>query len=174
MTRCGGALCIVLAVAAIVGCDDGRSAEVGADSSAARRLDGVWTIQLDVDRLRLEPVAGSKGQRRSVRGEIALVSNHWLAGGDDLPRPTQYGTYDIDFSTMGFDPRHGGQLPRAAARMRDRDSVELVLEPDDPHESLHLQGTWRGDSIAGRWSLEPVRAGGDAAGTFSMTRHGRP
>lgn len=170
MTRRGAELCIAMIAAAIISCDDGHSAEVGADSADARRLDGAWTIQLRVDRLRLESVADKVGQPRTVRGEIALVSNHWLAGGDDLPHPTQYGTYDIDFNTLGFDPRHGGQLPRAAALTRGRDSVELVLEPDDAHESVHLRGAWRGDTIVGRWSLEPVRAGGDAAGTFSMTR----
>ena len=174
MTRRGTWLCVALIAAAVLGCDDGHSAEVGVDSADARRLGGAWTIELHVDRLRLESVAEGKGQRRSVRGEIALVSNHWLAGGDDLPHPTQYGTYDIDFSALGFDPRHSGELPRAAALARGRDSVELVLEPDDAHESVHLQGAWRGDTIAGRWSLEPVRVGGDAAGTFSMTRREYP
>jgi len=173
MTSRGAGLSIALLAATIAGCDDGHGAGVAADTPDARRLDGAWTIELRVDRLRLEPMTGAAGTNRSVRGEIALVANHWLAGGDDLPRPTHYGTYDIDFSTLGFDPRHSGQLPRAAALMRDGDSLELVLEPDDPRESVHLQGVWRGDSIAGRWSLEPVRAGGDAAGSYTMIRRAK-
>jgi hypothetical protein len=52
--------------------------------------------------------------------------------------------------------------------------VEIVLEPDDEVERVVLHGAWRDDSIIGRWSLEPTRAGGDAAGVFALTRSGRP
>lgn len=170
MTPRAASVCIAVLAATIAGCGDGHGAEVAVDTPDARRLDGAWTIELRADRLRLEPVAGKSAQTLTVRGEIALVSNHWLGGGGDAPRPSQYGTYDIDFSALGFDPRHGGELPRATARMVEGDSVALVLEPGDAHESVYLRGVVRADSIAGRWSLEPVRAGADAAGRFSMSR----
>ena len=174
MTTRAASVCIALLVATIAGCSDGHGAGVAVDTPDARRLDGSWTIELHADRLRLEPVAAKIAQALTVRGEIALVSNHWLGGGGDSPRPSQYGTYDIDFSALGFDPRHGGELPRATARIVDGDSVALVLEPDDAHESVNLRGAARADSIVGRWSVEPVRAGADAAGTFSMTRRTHP
>ena len=167
-------VCIALLAATIAGCNDGHGAEVAVDSPDARRLDGSWTIELHADRLRLEPVAGKAAQTLTVRGEIALVSNHWLGGDGDGPRPSQYGTYDIDFSALGFDPRHGGELPRATARTVDGDSAGLVLEPDDAHESVYLKGVVHADSIVGRWSVEPVRAGADAAGSFRMTRRIHP
>jgi hypothetical protein len=167
-----------LAIAALIGalmtaaasCDDRRGAGGAVDSPEARRLDGAWAIELRVDRLRFEPVTARAGRSPSIRGEIALVANHWLEGADDLPHPTHYGSYDIDFRTLGFDPRHPGEYPRVAASIGGRDSIDIVLEPDDAHESVHLHGAWRGDSIVGRWSLEPVRAGGDAAGTYTMAR----
>jgi hypothetical protein len=165
-----GAATIAAVIAAAVGCDDGHGAWATVDSPEARRLDGSWAIELRVDRLGFEPVNQRARGVRVVRGEVALVANHWLSGGSDLPRPTHYGTYDIDFRMLGFDPRHGGELPRVAARARGRDSVDIALEPDDPHESVQLRGAWRGDSIVGAWSLEPVRAGGDAAGVFTMAR----
>ena len=170
MTSTRARLSIAFLAAATISCNEGHDAGMAVDTPDARRLDGSWTITLHVDRLRLEPVAGKMGEARTARGEIALVPNHWLPGGDDLPRPTHYGTYAIDFTALGFDPRHIGQFPRATAQLHDRDSVELVLEPDDAHESVHLWGAWRADSVVGRWSLEPVRAGGDAAGTFIMAR----
>jgi len=165
-----GVMQAAAAMVIVASCNDGYGASAAVDSPEARRLDGAWVIELRVDRLGFEAVSpGVRGVRR-VRGEIALVANHWLGGGEDLPRPTHYGTYDIDFPTLGFDPRHGGELPRVAARARGRDSVDIVLEPDDPHESVQLHGAWRGDSIVGEWSLEPVRAGGDGAGSYTMSR----
>lgn len=160
-------------IAMLASCDDSYGASAAVDSVEARRFDGVWTIELRVDRLGFESLsarAHARARARTVRGEVALVANHWLGGSEDLPHPTHYGTYDIDFATLGFDPRHGGELPRLAARMRGRDSLDIVLEPGDLHESVVLHGVARGDSIAGTWSLEPVRAGGDAAGSFTMSR----
>ena len=174
MTTRAASVCIAFLAATIAGCNDGHGAEVALDTPDARRLDGSWRIELHADRLRLEPVAGKVAQALTVRGEIALVSNHWLGADGDGPRPSQYGTYDIDFSPLGFDPRHGGELPRVTARTVDGDSVALVLEPGDAHESVDMRGVVRADSIVGRWSLEPVRAGADAAGTFSMTRRIHP
>lgn len=168
--RLAGAVVVAAVIAVLASCDDGYGASTAADSPEARRLDGAWTIELRVDRLGFEAVNARGRGARTVRGEIALVTNHWLGGGEDLPRPTHYGTYDIDFSVLGFDPRHGGELPRVAARARGRDSVDIVLEPNDPHESVQLHGAWRADSIVGTWSLEPVRAGGDAAGRYAMSR----
>lgn len=164
------ALLVAGMLALLAGCDDGHAASAAVDSPEANRLDGSWTIELRILRLGFAPVNGRERGARTVRGEIVLVANHWLRRSEELPRPTHYGTYDIDFRAFDFDPRHGGELPRVAARVRGRDSIDVVLEPDDPRESVELHGAWRGDSIVGEWSLEPVRAGGDAAGSFTMSR----
>jgi len=163
---------VAVLIATAASCGDGPAAGPGVDSPAARRLDGAWTITLQAERVRFESVSARAPAQRVLRGEIALVPNHWLDGGDDLPHPTHYGTYDIDFRVFGFDPRPRGELPRAAARVGGRDSVDLVLEPDDPHESVRLHGTWNGDSIVGNWALEPARVGGDASGTFTLAKRG--
>lgn len=167
-------LALAASIATVASCGDGHDsvavASAFADSAGARRVDGSWTIELRVVRLRFEIVDPQARDLRATRGELAFVRNHWLGGGDDRPRPTHFGTYDIDFNRLGFDPRHRGELPRVDARTRGRDSVDIIFEPDDPRESVQLHGAWRGDSITGEWSLEPVRAGGDAAGTFTLSR----
>ena len=161
---------VAMLIATVINCGDGPGAGPGVDSPAARRLDGAWTIALEAERVRFEAVAARASATQVVGGEIALVPNHWLDGGDDLPHPTHYGTYDIDFRVFGFDPRPRGELPRVTALVGVRDSVDLVLEPDDPHESVRLRGAWKGDSVVGRWALEPARVGGDASGSFRMAR----
>jgi hypothetical protein len=65
-------------------------------------------------------------------------------------------------------------MPALTASTRGRDSVVLLLEPEDEVESVRLRGAWKGDSIVGRWALEPAHAGGDAAGSFTLTRSIRP
>lgn len=163
---------VAMLVAAVISCGDHPAAGPSVDSPAARRLDGAWAITLQAERVRFESVAARAPALRLLHGVIALVPNHWLDGGNELPRPTHYGTYDIDFSLFGFDPRPRGELPRAAARVSAGDSIDVVLEPDDPHESVQLHGAWKGDSIVGSWALEPARVGGDASGTFKMARRG--
>jgi hypothetical protein len=169
-----GGLVIAAMIAMLASCGNSHDsvaiADASADSAAVRPIDGAWTIELRAARLGFETLHADARGARLVRGELAFVRNHWIRGGEDLPRPTHYGSYDIDFTRLGFDPRHRGELPRVAARTRGRDSVDIVLEPDDPHESVQLHGAWRGASIVGSWSLEPVRAGGDAAGSFTMSR----
>ena len=167
--HCRAPLLALLAATAL-SCRDRAGAGPGVDSPEARRLDGAWTIELHAERMRFEPVTAGAHAGGVVRGEVALVANHWLNGGEDLPRPTQYGSYDIDFRTFGFEPRSPGRLPRAEAGLRPGDSVDIVFEPDDPHESVHLKGVWKSDSIVGAWDLEPARVGGDAAGSFVMAR----
>lgn len=67
---------------------------------------------------------------RVVRGRIALVANRWLA--DSYPQlgtPTGDGTYAIDFTPFGFEPRNAGEMPTAVAGWlaTDKDSIEIIL-----------------------------------------------
>jgi len=160
-------LIIVLAITA--GCGDDRSrSEQSADSPEARRLAGAWTVHLHIDRLRFQPVAPDDELRRAVSGDVALVANHWLAADPERPRPNLYGTYDVDFRPLGFDPPIASGVPRVEASVRGRDSVEIVFEPGDTQERVRMRGAWTGDSIVGRWELDGDRIGADAAGSFVM------
>ena len=167
----GRCTALVLAGATIVaGCGGGSAADRAGDTPEARRLAGAWSIRLQIDRSRFEAVAPSEALVREVRGDVALVANHWLAGNPRVPLPTLYGTYDIDFRPLGFDPRIDGKVPRVEAAARGRDSVDLVFEPADDRQQVRLRGAWIADSIIGRWELDGGRIGGDAAGAFTMKR----
>lgn len=158
---------------ALAACARGAQRVARTDSLDARRLDGSWHARLRIDRLRFNSIPPAVSATREATGTIALVANDWL-GGDDPFRPSHFGSYSIDFSLVGIEPRHRGQIPQLIAGMHGRDSVEFVLEPEDDVERVVLHGAWHGDSIVGQWTLEPMRAGGDAAGVFTLTRSGQP
>lgn len=174
MTRRGKRSIVVAMTAAalVAGCGDGAR-NSAADSPAAQRIEGSWVVRLRLERLRFEQVAGSDGGRREVRGTIALVANHWLDDRAVNTALSNYGSYDLDFRRLGFDPRLAGQAPRVEAEVRGRDSVEIVFEPEG-RERIRLRGAWASDSIVGVWALEADRTGGDAAGSFAMTRQRTP
>lgn len=163
---------LVLAAALITACGTRDSAFSSANSPAAHRLAGSWVIRMRLERLRFEQIAQSEAAAREVHGTVALVANHWLESGT-RPYPSNYGSYDIDFRGLGFDPRASGRAPRLEAQVHGRDSVDIILEPD-ANEHLHLRGSWISDSIVGHWSLEAERTGGDAAGSFALTRQHSP
>jgi len=139
------------------------------DSAAAQRLEGSWVLRLRVERLRLEPLRPNAEAAGTVSGHVVLVVNHWLDGASSGSAVSNYGSYDIDFEKIGFDPRVPGQPPRAEAILRKSDSVDVILEPEAA-ERVHLRGAWASDSLVGRWELEADRAGGDAAGSFVMNK----
>lgn len=159
-------MAIVVALALSCG---GSSQQHAGDSPAARRLTGAWTLRLRLQRFRFEAVS-TRVPPRDVIGEMALVPNHWLDGGDALARPTHLGTYDLNFAALGFEPRARGEQPAAVARLSAADSVEIVFEPGNEQELVRMRGVLLRDSIIGHWELEPARAGGDAAGSVIMTR----
>ncbi len=160
-------LTAVMAIAA--GCGGDRSgSDRSADSPETRRLAGAWTVRLHVDRLRFETVAPGDALLREASGDVALVVNRWLAGDPQRPRPALYGTYDIDFRPLGFDPLITSGVPRVEASPRGRDSVDIVFEPEDDRQRVSMRGAWTADSIVGRWELDGDRIGADAKGSFVM------
>jgi len=162
-------LAAAVAVLLTVRCSAGPDAGHATKSPEAQRLAGAWTVRLELTRFRFEAL-GAYTRHREVVGEVVLVANHWLDGGNALAHPTHYGTYDLDFAALGFDPRTRGQLPVATARLSGDDSIEIVFDPENERELVRMHGVMKRDSIVGTWELEPSRAGGDAAGSVIMTK----
>ena len=160
------AVTIVLLLASALACtssNDDRSRELA--GAPAQRLVGVWTVAFHLDR---PMMLARTPTRRDVSGTIALIENH--SGSPSfavLPAALHQGTFDIDFTPFGFDPRERGDMPTAVARTVT-DSVELVLAPEASHITVLMHGRLRGDSISGTWTALSHTAGG--GGRFIMRR----
>ena len=173
MTRRSRRLVVGAAAAIVCACGGSKEKSSTPETPRAQRLAGSWMLRLRVARLRFEPVDTAGATSREVTGSVALVANHWLDRGSMQPGLTHYGSYDIDFGRLGFDPRVSGQPPRVEAGMSGPDSVDIVFEPD-ARERLRLRGAWGRDSIAGHWLLDADRTGADAEGSFVMLRRRAP
>ena len=173
MTHRGAGIASIVAVGIALGCDGSAADFSSSDSPAAQRLEGAWVVHLRIERLRFEVVAPNSAGPREVTGTLALVANHWLDGRAVPAALSHYGSYDIDFRRLGFDPRLSGQAPSVEADVRGRDSIDIVVEPNG-RERVHLRGAWASDSIVGSWVIEADRTGADASGSFSMTRQRPP
>jgi hypothetical protein len=160
-------LSIVLLAVAIVGCGDHAALEKRAATVRAQRLVGLWDVRFDGE---ANPASGGEAGAREAHGQIALLANRWLDG--SYPRigtPTDYGTYDVDFTPLGIEPRARGETPTAVAGWIDPDSVQIVLTSTVPGMSLELRGRVMSDSVAGAWRYALTRVS-DGGGRFSMTR----
>jgi amino acid transporter len=169
----GLALALLLPAAmALQGCRS-RMDDAATNTPAARRLVGAWDLRAHLDRS--GPLAQRKSAGRDVRGEIALVPNHWVGGGDAIAEPTHVGAFDADFSPFGIEPRDAGAVPGVLARVTrgadGRDSVLILLAPDGGQGTLRLAGAWSGDSVVGRWIVDSEHSARGGSGSFVMTRH---
>lgn len=157
---------IVLLLASAFACtksNDDRSRELA--GAPAQRLVGVWTVAFHLDR---PMMLARTPTRRDVSGTIALIENH--SGSPSfavLPAALHQGTFDIDFTPFGFDPRERGDMPTAVGRTA-ADSVEIVLAPEAAHITVLMHGRLSGDSISGTWTALSHTAGG--GGQFVMRR----
>jgi hypothetical protein len=158
---------IAFLVIATVGCSDQAALQKRAATTRAQRLVGVWDVRFEG-----EANLASRGDdgAREARGQIAFLANRWLDGSDSgIDMPTDYGTYDVDFTPFGIEPRARGETPTAVAGWIGPDSVQIVLTSTVPGMSLELRGRSAGDSVAGTWSYTLSRVS-DGGGRFLMAR----
>lgn len=158
---------IVFLVIATVGCGDHAALEERAATTHARRLVGVWDVRFEGE---ANLASRADGGTRDAHGQIAFLANRWLDGSDSgIDTPTDYGTYDVDFTPFGIEPRARGVTPTAVAGWIGLDSVRIALTSTVPGMSLELRGQAAGDSVAGTWSYTLSRVS-DGGGRFSMAR----
>ena len=167
MIRFAGRVAIVLLAVAGASCSDRAALERRAAMPRARRLVGVWNVRFEG-----EPKLALRGEgaSREARGQIAFLANRWLdVSYPGIDTPTDIGTYDVDFTPFGIEPRARGETPTAVAGWLGPDSVQIMLTSTVSGMSLELHGRAVGDSVAGTWSyaLTRVAAG---SGRFVMAR----
>lgn len=174
MMKHGARLLLVAGVVTLfASCANGTGKNDKDASELANELTGTWDITFHLNRPPLL-VADTLTTKRDVSGSVAFLANRSL--GNQYPGVTaltNYGTYDIDFSTFGFDTREGGRVPTVVAGSIAKDSIEIVLGPDHGGISVWMRGGVSRDSIVGRWEVSFPRAGA-GGGSFLMTpRKGR-
>jgi hypothetical protein len=170
MTRLLTRLATTLLAAATVSCGDRAALEQRAASPRAQRLIGVWEARFEGDPTGL---TRGHGVSHEARGQIAFLANRWLdVSYPQIDAPTDYGTYDVDFTPLGVEPRARGETPTAVAGWIAPDSVQIVLTSTISGMSFELRGRVVGDSVKGTWSytLTRVASGG---GRFAMARQTR-
>lgn len=157
-------------VATLIACGDRAALERQAMAPVNQRLIGVWDARFQLDR----PLFGSTDSaalKHYVRGELAFLANRWVRRVYPTMRTaTVYGSYDVDFSPFGFDPRSNDETPTAVAGWRSLDSLEIIIGDPESDVSVMMDGKIAGDSIAGEWRVLVARSGG-SGGRFTMVRH---
>lgn len=161
---------VVAASVLWAGCGFARS-ERAEDSAAARALVGTWDVRFQRPPGTRDRVEGVRppSPPAAVHGVLAFVADDHVDGTDELPDPTNVGTFDATFQPFGFEPGDPARAPVALARAWGRDSVVVLLGPGGDRPGLRLRGAWVGQSLVGTWSLVSTRMLG-ASGTFVMTR----
>ena len=151
-------------------CGDRAALEKRAATPHARQLVGLWDVRfVGAPNLALR----AEGTSRTAHGQIAFLANRWLdVSYPGIDTPTDFGTYDVDFTPFGIEPRARGETPTAVAGWIGPDSVQILLTATVSGMSVELRGRAIGDSVAGTWSytLTRVAAG---SGRFAMARQER-
>jgi hypothetical protein len=161
--------CFWLAVACSVACTDRSALANRADTPETRALIGTWNARFHLERAPLLSATDAEA-RHDVEGQLAFLSNRWLSDSyPEIDLPAAYGTYDIDFTPFGFDPRREGEEPTAVAGRLQNDSVRILLGSRDGETRVSLVGKIMGDSIAGKWTVSISRSGG-GGGRFVIYR----
>jgi hypothetical protein len=106
---------------------------------------------------------------REIRGKVELLVNTSLDRKfDGVGIPTNYGSYDVDLTGFGFDPRPQGMPPTAVAGLVAGDSVAILLSPGSDTETMILVGRLAAETVSGRWRVSLERATGE--GNFILER----
>ena len=164
--RLGFACLTVLVLAA---CTDRTVLERQAKEVATTELMGTWNAHFHLDRAPLL-TANINPAMKDVAGEIAFVPNRWLVQPyPEMPAPSAYGTYDVDFTPFGFDPRRTNETPTAVAGWLKKDSLQIILGEPSGETSVILTGRMTNDSIRGTWTVSIGRSGG-GSGSFLIVR----
>jgi hypothetical protein len=133
----------------------------------ARALAGEWNARLDFDSTTFTGEPAPRG--RMSAGTMSLTVNRTID--ESSPRigvPTDYGTYDIDFTALGRKPSGEG-LPGIVVGITANDSVEFVFDSHRAAFSMSMRAPLTTDSIRGRWiAMESRYTVG--SGTFLLTR----
>jgi len=135
----------------------------------ATMLAGDWDVELNVQP---SGMPGTEKSWKRARGVLSLRPNrHVDVEIEGASLPTDYGTYDIDFSVLGFNPS-GTRVPGVFVGVGRGDSVILAFESDRDGFSMRMSGPVASDSIRGNWYAAESR-NAIATGSFLMTRHPR-
>lgn len=158
------------AVAVMLACGDRSGVEQRSRVALAERLTGTWDVRFEVER---PPVLTERDvrSRRVVEGQLAFLTNRSLdVSYPNVATPTNYGTFDVDFSPFGFEPGNRHRTPTAVAGWLSADSIEILLAPDENQAVVTMRGRTAGDTVAGVWDVSISRVGG-GGGRFVMRRH---
>jgi hypothetical protein len=161
---------LFFATTAVMACTDRTALEQQAQAATTQRLIGTWDTRFHLDHpLPSGPGFGSEEQ--DVKGQLAFLANRWLNHTYPLMNvPSDYGVFDVDFSSLGFDARRSNETPTAVAGWQSQDSVQIILGDPESAIAVTMGGRARGDSIVGTWRVWISRAAG-GGGHFVMVRH---
>jgi hypothetical protein len=141
--------------------------------SRGDRLAGVWEIRFELVNGTLGPSAAAN----AVLGTLTFGEGTTKAlEFPGMRPPLNYGLYNLDFSSFGFETQHDGSAPISVARVSSGgptsvDSVFVVIEPGGPGPSVMLAGELHNDRVEGAWITASIGRTGIAEwGHFSMTR----
>ena len=161
---------LAASIAIMPACQKARPPMNDSESLAAQRLSGSWDMRFELVRSPLIALDVARAPHE-VRGKLDLLVNSSLGGSYPLVGiPTNYGTYDLDATGFGFDPRIEGRPPTAVAGPASADSIAIILSPEREAGRMILIGHIRGDSIIGTWHVTFTRSSG--YGHFVLTRPG--
>ena len=159
---------LYVAVGLLAACQLARPLLTEEDQVMARQLSGTWDLQFTLDRSPLITLDVAKAPR-VINGKLSLLANTSLNRSFDRIRvPTNYGSYDIDRSPFGFDPRLDEGTPTVVAGRLSRDSVEIIFSPNRSSEQLVLRGRIRNSVVQGIWHVSLPATGGQ--GSFRLQR----
>lgn len=157
-------------MAILIACSDRSALERQAVAASNQRLIGMWDARFQLARP-LFGSADSGAAKRYVRGELAFLANRWVTRAyPSMKLATAYGSYDVDFTPFGFDPRSNDETPTAVAGWLGSDSLEIIIGDPESDLSVMMDGKIADDSIAGEWRVVIARSYG-SGGRFVMVRH---
>lgn len=153
----------------LAACTDRTVLERQAGEAATNQLTGTWDAYFHLDRPPLLTLTINP-EMKDVSGEFAFVPNRWVVQPyPEMPAPSAYGTYDVDFTPFGFDPRRTDETPTAVAGWVKKDSLQIILGEPNDETSVILDGRMTNDSIRGSWTVSIGRSGG-GGGSFLIVR----
>lgn len=125
----------------------------------ANAMEGVWSVRLSRADI-----------PTNIDGEIALLPNSSISSRyAHVSAVTNFGSYNIDFSKLGFDSPERGRPTTALAGPYGNDSITILLSPNRDDISLRLSGRRSSESIEGNWVASFSRAGA-ISGRFVMAK----
>lgn len=161
-------LILSAAVSVLAACERARPLLSEEKEITARQLTGTWDMQFTLEQSPIITLDVAKAPRM-ITGKISLLANTSLHQSfNRIGIPTNYGSYDIDLTPFGFDPRPDGETPTAVAGRLSHDSIEIIFSPRRGSERLVLKGKIQRSSVEGAWRVSLPTSGG--GGSFRLTR----